>query len=428
MKRSSETSRGSTAETVTSAATDVRCCFAMSWNRSGVCTVPRVLTACAISRTLVTAKYKGTDEKFCSEDCNSKYKMLFCHIAKCDTCGHEGKLRQSLPLLGEVKHFCDLKCVLHFCNQKVQTVNADSSPPRSAGTTESSPVIANVISLAGALARQPSASVSSAEQTLCQCSNSPQELKNKSMLCTPLVHNKGVSCTPQTVDTEAQTDNFVPKVVVLPLPVPVYVPMPMNMYSQYTPKPVGLPLPLPVPVFLPGRSDGADPAKETTQPDPPEEELDSKSEDEESDKEDGHKDRAVTRRRQSKEHTSDRSDDSDVVQEDDSSSDSSFGSHGPRSVPGELPPPATPGLVMREDLQRSPSPAQASPLLQNKYLFENGRMENIFSDLIYNKFSAGFTEILKGFRPSVTASAMRDMIYDFIIIDTTFRHHQQLKN
>ncbi|TKS88872.1 Zinc finger MYM-type protein 4 [Collichthys lucidus] len=450
----------------------------------------------SISRTVVTAKYKGTDEKFCSEDCNSKYKMLFCHIAKCDTCGREGKLRQSLPLLGEVKHFCDLKCVLHFCNQKVQTVNADSSPARSAGTTESSPVIANVISLAGALARQPSASVSSAEQTLFSVPDTqtkvvghasvqtvPKELKNKSMLCTPLVHNKGVSCTPQTVDTEAQTDNFGPKVVVLPLPVPVYVPMPMNMYSQYTPKPVGLPLPLPVPVFLPGTAR----QKETTKPGPPEEELDSKSEDEESDKEDGHEDRAVTRKRQSKEHTSDRSDDSDVDQEDDSSSDSSFGSHGPRNeagVPGELPPPATPGLVMREDLQRSPNPAQASPPIQNKhlfktaedetsqrdistaasrehhklnsqcgidawkrwiqwrelqinldlvpshavavkedvlrcsaaelndglccfiaeYLFENGRMENIFSDRIYNKFSARFTEILKRFRPSVTAS------------------------
>ena len=33
----------------------------------------------------------------------------------------------------------------------------------------------------------------------------PKELKNKSMLCTPLVHNKGVSCMTQTVDTEAQT-------------------------------------------------------------------------------------------------------------------------------------------------------------------------------------------------------------------------------
>lgn len=33
----------------------------------------------------------------------------------------------------------------------------------------------------------------------------PNELKNKSTLCTPLVHNKGVSCTTQTVDKGAQT-------------------------------------------------------------------------------------------------------------------------------------------------------------------------------------------------------------------------------
>lgn len=33
----------------------------------------------------------------------------------------------------------------------------------------------------------------------------PKELKNKSMLCIPLVHNKGVSCTVQTVETGMQT-------------------------------------------------------------------------------------------------------------------------------------------------------------------------------------------------------------------------------
>ena len=33
----------------------------------------------------------------------------------------------------------------------------------------------------------------------------PNELKNKSTLCTPLVHNKGVSCTTRTVDAGAQT-------------------------------------------------------------------------------------------------------------------------------------------------------------------------------------------------------------------------------
>jgi len=36
-------------------------------------------------------------------------------VAKCDTCGLKGKLKQSLPLLGEIKHFCDLSCLLHFC-------------------------------------------------------------------------------------------------------------------------------------------------------------------------------------------------------------------------------------------------------------------------------------------------------------------------
>ncbi|TNM92909.1 hypothetical protein fugu_018311 [Takifugu bimaculatus] len=39
-----------------------------------------------------------------------------------------------------------------------------------------------------------------------------------------------------------------------------------------------------------------------------------------------------------------------------------------------------------------------------QYLFENGRVENIFMDQFYNKFSAEFTCMLKDFKPSVTAS------------------------
>lgn len=131
----------------------------------------------SISKTLVTAPYGGAKKEFCSEECNSKYNRLFCHvrtsnncfyclgnhvkimvlswllsfivlrtqfwnsdfssselklncllcafgqIARCDTCSHEGKLGQSLQLLGEVKHFCDLKCLLHYCNQQVQVVD-----------------------------------------------------------------------------------------------------------------------------------------------------------------------------------------------------------------------------------------------------------------------------------------------------------------
>ncbi|XP_074468762.1 uncharacterized protein LOC141753956 isoform X2 [Sebastes fasciatus] len=515
-----------------------------------------------ISKTLVKAKYDGTDKEFCSDDCSSNYNMLHCRVAKCDTCGRNGKLRQSLPLLGEVKHFCDLRCLLHFCNKKVQIINKVSLPPRSSDTVESSPVIANVISLASALASQPSASASFTQHVSvpdiqtkvvghASIQTVPTKLKNKSILCTPLVHNKGVSCTTQTVDTEAQTDNFVPKVIVLPVPVPVYVPLPMNMYSQYTPLPVGLPLPLPVPVFLPDPT--ATSVKERFRPDLLEGELSFKSETKKAqDERNQGEDREVTKEGQGqespapKDHTSNRSDDLDsdhqvtFTNQEDSSTDTSFGSlcrpythkkpppvlevgmpgePQPELPPPAAPPPLPPPLEMRGDPQSSSSPEPAPPLLQQtmekvhnknkgrklqewskaakeetsqrervtsrkhhklksrcgidawkrwiqwrksqtnlelvsshvvtleedvlrcsatelsdslcsfitevkrpdgephspdslfylclsiqQYLFENGRMENIFSDLIYNKFSTKFTKILKAFKPSIAAS------------------------
>nr|XP_046274081.1 uncharacterized protein LOC124074833 isoform X2 [Scatophagus argus] len=497
----------------------------------------------SISKTLVTAQYKGTEEEFCSDDCNTKYKMLFCHVAKCDTCGREGKLRQSLPMLGKVKHFCDLKCLLHYCNRQVQMFNTVSSPPRSAGAAASSPVITNVISLAGALAQQCGASACSPQpvpvpdiqtkvvghtgvQTV------PKEVKNKSMLCTPLVHNKGVWCTTQSVDTETQTDSFVPKATDLPVPLPVYVPVPMNMYSQYTPTPVGILLPLPVPLFVPVKLDSPDPTvkpvKERNPSDPFEGELTfkpemKKTQDEKNETEDALKDRLVGKEGQSqeipKEHWSDvlHADRHSIFNsQEDSGSGTAYGSFSrPHtdvlSEPQpELPPAAPPPrLEVREDPRTPPSPAPTSPLLQQtvgkvhnknklqqlskavkrnmsrkhrklnsrrgidawkrwiqwresqtslnlvssravtlnedvllcsatelsdglfrfirevkradgepyspdslfylclsiqQYLFENGRMENIFSDMTYDKFSREFTEILKGFKPSVTAS------------------------
>ncbi|XP_044027837.1 zinc finger MYM-type protein 4 isoform X2 [Siniperca chuatsi] len=233
-----------------------------------------------VSKKLVTAQYGGSTEEFCSEECRSKYTMLFCHVAKCDTCGRKGKLKQSLPMLGEVKHFCDLICLLQFCCDKVATQGEVFK-----GTGEATPVIANVISLAGPPTGKSNASDRTAQQStvpIFQSKNSghisiqtdtvkahpppaPKILKNKALLCRPLVQNKGVSCKTQTVDVEAQTDDIFPKIMVVPVPVPVYVPVPMNMYSQCTPKPVGLPLPLPVPMFLPVTMDSAERIVETIQ-------------------------------------------------------------------------------------------------------------------------------------------------------------------
>ncbi|KAM6899530.1 zinc finger MYM-type protein 4-like [Xenentodon cancila] len=172
----------------------------------------------SVSKNVVTNQEKGLNEEFCSEVCSSNYKMLINHAAKCDACGRTGKLKQSLPLLGETKHFCSLKCLLHFCNQKLHKVD---TAPRSADDLQSSPVITNVMSLSSTLAWHPPASE---------------------------------GCT--------QLEMAQPRISVLPVPVPVpvFVPVPMNMYSQYTPKPVALPIPLPVPVFLPEKPSGSEPA------------------------------------------------------------------------------------------------------------------------------------------------------------------------
>nr|XP_019960218.1 PREDICTED: zinc finger MYM-type protein 4-like isoform X1 [Paralichthys olivaceus] len=239
-----------------------------------------------VSKKLVTAQYGGSTEEFCSEECRFKYTMLFCHVAKCDNCGCKGKLKQSLPLLGEVKHFCDQTCLLKFCSHKVATQGEVLKE-----TGEATPVIANVISLADPQTAKPEDSDGTATQqstvSQTQSKNSghisvqteavkppppppaaaaaPKILKNKALLCRPLVQNKGVSCKTQTADVESQTDVAFPKVMILPVPVPVFVPVPMNMYSQYTPTPVGLPLPLPVPMFLPVTVDSAERIIETIQ-------------------------------------------------------------------------------------------------------------------------------------------------------------------
>lgn len=39
-----------------------------------------------------------------------------------------------------------------------------------------------------------------------------------------------------------------------------------------------------------------------------------------------------------------------------------------------------------------------------QFLFENGRVENIFMDPFYSKFSSEITNMLKSFKPVVTSS------------------------
>uniref|UniRef100_A0A3P9DKG4 Zinc finger MYM-type protein 4-like n=1 Tax=Maylandia zebra TaxID=106582 RepID=A0A3P9DKG4_9CICH len=488
----------------------------------------------SVSKKLVTAQYGGSTEEFCSEECRSKYTMLFCHVAKCDTCGRKGKLKQSLPMLGEVKHFCDLSCLLQFCCETVATQGEVVKGAYrfvavllSASTGEATPVIANVISLAGTPKGKPNTSDRSAQQSTKQkqthhsdrngedSSSSPTKiLKNKALLCRPLVQNKGVSCKTQTVDVEAQTDDIFPKMVILPVPVPVYLPVPMNMYSQCTPKPVGLPLPLPVPMFLPVTMDSAERIVETIQEikqkipsDPYEAELILMAEmvaedDENNDKPETRKEEKAVKKTPEKQEAPVTDGETKHLmrpRKDESRGYSRPSSHHITGEPEPAPPPGPPPMDIEADFtgrkpQRQSKAAETSsakstskkpveveipklkseygvdawkrwiqwrqtqPNLENprfgsrplelkedllscttaelsyglccfiaevkrpngepyspdtmfylclgiqQYLFQNGRVENIFMDRFYNKFSIEFTNLLRGFKPSITPS------------------------
>ncbi|XP_060760721.1 zinc finger MYM-type protein 4 isoform X2 [Neoarius graeffei] len=262
------------------------------------------------SQTVMTSIFSGKQEEFCGNECLSQYTLLFCEVAKCSMCKRARKMTESVKWLNEMKHFCNLKCLMYFCSQQscttafpvtsakpaltqASTVPISIAPVTHSSITnittlpslapkEATPVIANVISLSNAPNGQPSVLGNAALQgtvptvkllghasTQTDSVKPPSAptriLKNKALLCKPMNQNKGTSCKPNTSDMNTQTDETPPQVIVLPLAVPVFVPVPMHLYTQYTPQPVGFPFPVPVPLFLPTTLDSAERIVETIQ-------------------------------------------------------------------------------------------------------------------------------------------------------------------
>ncbi|XP_038233347.1 zinc finger MYM-type protein 4 isoform X5 [Dermochelys coriacea] len=251
------------------------------------------------SPKLVQNHFGGKMEEFCSEECMSKFTVLFYQMAKCDGCKRQGKLSESMKWQGEIKHFCNLLCILMFCNQQTvsepppqnNTANLSMTPTSSSGPPslrkDSTPVIANVVSLASAPAAQPTVNSNNVLQGAVPTvtakiigdastqtdalklppSQPPRLLKNKALLCKPITQTKATSCKPHTQNKECQTeeDEVRPQILVVPVPVPVFVPVPLHLFTQYTPVPLGVPVPVPVPMLIPTTLDNADKIIETIQ-------------------------------------------------------------------------------------------------------------------------------------------------------------------
>ncbi|KAM5269403.1 zinc finger MYM-type protein 6-like isoform 1-T1 [Hipposideros larvatus] len=188
------------------------------------------------SPNLVENRLEGKLEEFCCEDCMSKFTVLFYQMAKCDACKRQGKLSESIKWQGNIKHFCNLFCVLEFCHQQItndpvsqRKVNISKTPTASvalpSARTNTTPVITSVVSLAKVSPAQPTGNTSSVlkgavtkeaakiiedENTQTDAmklpsSQSSRLLKNKALLCKPVTQTKAISCKPHTQHKECQT-------------------------------------------------------------------------------------------------------------------------------------------------------------------------------------------------------------------------------
>ncbi|XP_043317906.1 zinc finger MYM-type protein 6 isoform X2 [Cervus canadensis] len=193
------------------------------------------------SPNLVENRLEGKLEEFCCEDCMTKFTVLFYQMAKCDGCKRQGKLSESIKWRGNIKHFCNLFCVLEFCHRQ-QIMNDPFSQNKvniskariasvalPAARTNTTPVITNVVSLAKISPAQPTGSgvlkgaVITKEATKIiengsmqtdamklLSSQSSKLLKNKALLCKPVTQTKATSCKPHTQHKECQTDLSMP--------------------------------------------------------------------------------------------------------------------------------------------------------------------------------------------------------------------------
>nr|XP_020764301.1 zinc finger MYM-type protein 6 isoform X4 [Odocoileus virginianus texanus] len=189
------------------------------------------------SPNLVENRLEGKLEEFCCEDCMTKFTVLFYQMAKCDGCKRQGKLSESIKWRGNIKHFCNLFCVLEFCHRqqimndpfsqnKVNISKAHiASMALPAARTNTTPVITNVVSLAKVSPAQPTGSgVLKAGAVIAKeatkiiengsmqtdamkllSSQSSKLLKNKALLCKPVTQTKATSCKPHTQHKECQT-------------------------------------------------------------------------------------------------------------------------------------------------------------------------------------------------------------------------------
>ncbi|KAG9349716.1 hypothetical protein JZ751_028164 [Albula glossodonta] len=77
----------------------------------------------------VTKQIDGVQRDFCSETCSKKFNDWYFKTARCDCCKLQGNLTESVQWRAEMKHFCDQHCLLRFyCQQNEPNLATQKGP------------------------------------------------------------------------------------------------------------------------------------------------------------------------------------------------------------------------------------------------------------------------------------------------------------
>ncbi|ESN90900.1 hypothetical protein HELRODRAFT_194612 [Helobdella robusta] len=219
---------------------------------------------------------------YCSLNCLSLYRVNVQANSNvkvtCDYCMKFAPAQYHLSMSdASVRNFCGYPCVLAFQNKFVETKGPESAtikilstssatkpsftlPTAKTSTTSLAAMTSCTSSATTAATNCVAPEISeeaSNEEGLSACKviikpPPPKEVKNKALICKPIIHTKFTQCKIHCASKSTQTDGeLCPKKIIVPVPVPMMLPTPMNMYTSPTPYPVIIPVPVPVPCFIP---------------------------------------------------------------------------------------------------------------------------------------------------------------------------------
>ncbi|KAJ4939911.1 hypothetical protein JOQ06_029347, partial [Pogonophryne albipinna] len=178
------------------------------------------------STKMLHSHYGGRMEEFCRPHCMSQYTVLYYGMGRCDSCRKQGSMTEKLQCLGSVRNFCNLPCLLQYCQLHFETSHSSRNgtgtapqtpyaPTQPHHSSKMNPVIADVVSLANGSATQPSVSADTAltgtlpttnidaknldhastqTDAMQGSSSRRRQMKNKSVLCRPFTMDQESMC------------------------------------------------------------------------------------------------------------------------------------------------------------------------------------------------------------------------------------------